>query len=232
MKAPKTILYVGNYLAKTGITPTFNFQLIPRLREHFKVISTSSKEKKFLRMLDMIWELYRKRKVVNVVIIDVYSRQGYWYAVIIARLAHFYKIPYINLLHGGNLPIRLEGKAQPSKKLFGNAAYNISPSRYLQDVFIRAGFDVQCIPNFIEIEKYPYQERPHIAARLFWLRSFHEIYNPLLAVRVLKRLVEMGYEASLCMVGPDKDGTFSQVLALANELKVLDRLNLPGQLAI
>jgi len=231
MTNPKTILYVGNYLTKPGFNPTFNFYLVPRLREYFDVLCTSSKEPKFLRLMDMIRFFFKFRKKVDVVIIDVYSRQGYWYAIIIAKMAHFYHIPYINLLRGGNLPVRLKQNAFLTKKLFGQAANNISPSIYLQNVFSNAGFDVKYLPNFIDIKEYPFRDRKRVAVKLFWLRSFHQIYNPFLAVRVLKVLVEKGYDAKLCMVGPARNGIDKGVLVLAEKLKVTDRLKITGQLS-
>ena len=231
MSSPKTILYVGNYLSKPGINPTFNFYLIPRLREYFNVISISDKESKFLRMLEMMWVLFRSRRKVDIVMIDVYSMHGYWFAVIIAKMAHYFRIPYINLLRGGNLPWRLNINAGISKKLFGQATFNVSPSIYLQKIFVKAGFEVEYLPNFIDIEKYPFKERNLIEAKLLWVRSFNIIYNPLLAVEVLKALVDSGRDARLCMVGPDKDNTVKDIVLLAEKLKVRDRLELKGQLS-
>jgi len=231
MNSPNSILYIGNYLTKPGINPTFNFSLVPRLRENFNVLATSDKERKLSRIIDMVMTFFKGRHTLDVVMIDVYSGYGFWYAVILARMARLYHIPYINLLHGGNLPSRLIKSAGLSKSLFGHAARNISPSVYLQDIFAKAGFDVEYLPNFIDIEKYPYRERSHVSVSLFWLRSFHKIYNPILAVRVLKALVDKGYDARLCMVGPDKDGTLRDVAALAEKLKLANRLDITGQLS-
>jgi len=231
MIKPKTILYVGNHLTKPGINPTFNFYLVPRLLEYYNVICTSTKEPKLLRLIDMIRFLIKNRNKADVVMIDVYSRQGYWYAILIAKMAHFYGIPYINLLHGGNLPVRLKRSTRISKKLFGQAAHNVSPSIYMQNIFLEAGFRAEYLPNFIEIEEYPFHLRTVVSAQLFWLRSFHKIYNPLLAIKVLKTLVNKGLDAKLCMVGPEKDGTFKETLALAKKLKVVDRLKIAGQLS-
>ena len=43
--------------------------------------------------------------------------------------------------------------------------------------FQNNGFDVLYIPNFININQYPYLERKNITPKLLWVRSLHQIYN-------------------------------------------------------
>ena len=76
------------------------------------------------------------------------------------------------------------------------------------------------IPNTIELKKYPFDSRAFDQPKLLWVRSFAQIYNPELAVKVLKVLLDEGYTASLCMVGPDSDGTLAEVQHLAKALNV------------
>ena len=52
------------------------------------------------------------------------------------------------------------------------------------------------------------------------MRSFSKIYNPLLAIQLLKALQNDGFKASLCMVGPEGDGTLEEVQNLAETLQV------------
>ena len=56
--------------------------------------------------------------------------------------------------------------------------------------------------------------------KLLWVRSFSKIYNPLLAIKLLKVLQDDGVDATLCMVGPDSDGTLKEVKRLAKRLNV------------
>jgi glycosyltransferase involved in cell wall biosynthesis len=59
------------------------------------------------------------------------------------------------------------------------------------------------------------------------MRSFHEIYNPEMAVRVLHRLRRRHPDARLIMGGADK-GARPGVEALAAELGVADSVSFPG----
>ena len=78
---------------------------------------------------------------------------------------------------------------------------------------------------------------------MLWVRSFHDIYNPLLAIEILKDLKLKYSDAKLCMVGPDKDGSLVKVeeasvenklngsLILTGKLKVSDSLKITGKLS-
>lgn len=67
--------------------------------------------------------------------------------------------------------------------------------------------------------------------RLLWVRSFHKLYNPLLAIDVLASLKEDYPNASLCMIGPDKDGSLSLAKQRAASLKVEDSIMFTGLLS-
>ena len=133
---------------------------------------------------------------------------NFYYAYLVAKTCQFYGLEYIPILHGGNLPDRLEGSNSFSKSLFGKAKLNVAPSEFLYKVFRRAGFNnVRIIPNSVEIENYPFKKREEFRPRLLWVRRFQKRYNPMLALKVLLLLKEKFPQASLCMVGPDKDGS-------------------------
>ncbi|WP_405223509.1 glycosyltransferase family 4 protein [Dokdonia sp. Asnod1-B02] len=205
----KRLLYVGNALSNKGKTVTTIETLSLLLRqEGYDVEVTSTISNKLLRMLDMMRALLRSRKSVDTVFIDTYSTSNFWYAVVIASLCRAFSIPYIPILHGGNLPERLINNKKACEKLFGKAAVNVAPSRYLYNAFAKAGFsNIKHIPNSIELDNYPYKKRLVFKPNLLWVRSFVEIYNPLMAIKVLEKILEKYPEATLTMVGPDKDGS-------------------------
>ncbi len=153
--------------------------------------------------------------------IDTYSTQNFYYAVIVASLCRLFALPYIPILHGGNLPIRLKRSKGSSDTLFGKAFINVAPSEYLLHQFREAGFhNIICIPNAIEIKNYPFKTRPSITPKLLWVRSFSELYNPLLALEIVEMLKMKGMDVSLCMVGPDKDGSLQRCKKIAAELQL------------
>lgn len=222
MRPKKNLLYIGNKLAAHGTPPAAIDSLSINLeQEGYSVITASSKQNKVIRLLDMVFTTIRNRNHIDLVLIDTYSTQNFQYAVVIATLCRLFKLPYIPILHGGNLPNRLKRNKGLSKKLFGKAFTNVAPSKYMMQQFKEAGFNnITHIPNTIEISDYQFQLRHSVAPKLLWVRSFSEIYNPQLALKILEMLRKKGMEASLCMVGPDKDGSLKQCEKIAIELNL------------
>ncbi|AXG71334.1 D-inositol-3-phosphate glycosyltransferase [Kordia sp. SMS9] len=216
------IVYVGNIISGHGKTAT-TIETLGKLlqKEGFDVRLTSNKQHKILRLLDMLWTVFKHRKKLQYVLIDTYSTTNFLYAYYVSKLCIFLKIKYIPILHGGNLEERLKNSKAKSDVIFKNAHVNISPSLFLKTVFERYGYsNLKHIPNNVELKAYPFKERSTLGAKLLWVRSFAEIYHPQLAVEVLHGLKQHGIAASLCMVGPKKDNSFEKTQQLANELNV------------
>lgn len=224
------LLYIGNKLSQHGLNKTTVETLGEDLaKESFSVISVSSKKNFFLRLFEMVCTTLTKSKI-DYVIIDTYSTKAFWYAFICSQIARFRKIKYIPILHGGDLPNRLKNNPKLSNAIFSNAYKNIAPSNYLKSAFEKHGFqNVIYIPNTIEIVKYNYKKRENIEPKLLWVRAFASIYNPEMAVKVLSTLKEKYPNATLTMVGPDKDGSMETTKTLANTLSV--EVNFTGRLS-
>ncbi|WP_317231413.1 glycosyltransferase family 4 protein [Subsaxibacter sp. CAU 1640] len=106
-----------------------------------------------------------------------------------------------------------------SALIFNNCQVNVAPSSYLKEQFELKGFyNVEYVPNTIELSNYQFFKRTFDKPKLLWVRSFSKIYNPLMAIKVLNQLKKLGLEASLCMIGPDSDGTMMEARNLSNEL--------------
>ncbi|MDX1754183.1 MAG: glycosyltransferase family 4 protein [Salinimicrobium sediminis] len=178
----------------------------------------------------MLWTLYKNRKTADFVLIDTYSTQNFWYAYAVGRLCQKLNLKYIPILHGGELPNRLESSPEASKKLFGKAALNVAPSLYMKTIFQQAGFtNVRYIPNSINLKDYHYKERNELRPKLLWVRAFAEIYNPLQALKVLELLLPEYPDAELCMIGPKKDDSWKDCIRYAKLYRLPVRF--PGRLS-
>ena len=217
-------------LSKHGFVASPIETLVPRLRKKYSIIAASSKKNQIARLFHMIWVFIRNCQSSKLVIIDTFSSNAFYFSVIIAAFSDLFSKPYLTILHGGSLPARLKSSPKLSRFLFGNSAVNISPSLYLEKAFEDAGYRSIYIPNFIEIENYQFKQRDTFKPKLLWVRSFHEIYNPELAINILHELLKKYPESELCMVGPDKDGSMKKTVDLACELKVENHLKIMGKL--
>ncbi|HSD07100.1 glycosyltransferase family 4 protein [Flavobacterium sp.] len=226
----KNLLYIGNKLSKHGVTPTTIETLGPLLeQEGFNVWYSSSQKNQLLRFAAMLWSVLKHRNV-DYVLIDTYSTANFWYAFAISQLCRLLRLKYIPILHGGNLPFRLMKNPKICKMIFRHSFQNVGPSLFLIDQFKGYGYDnVIHMPNAIELEKYAFLERKKAAPHLLWVRSFAKIYNPILAVEVFAILKKKYPEATLCMVGPEKDGSLLETQQRAAALNV--EVNFTGKLS-
>lgn len=224
-------MYLGNMLSTHGKTASVIELLSPKLSDFVRVKSYSSKKAQLSRMIDMVWAIFSNRSDTSLVLIDAFSSRAFWYCYVVAQVCRFLKIPFIPILHGGDFPARLERSPKAARSIFSSAAVNISPSLYLKHHFTKANFPVLYIPNFLEVDKYIVTKRSFSQPKLLWVRSFHRLYNPLLAIEVLALLKSEYPEASLCMVGPDKDGSLAEAKKLALELGLGDAVVFPGLLS-
>lgn len=206
------LLYIGNNLKAPGSLPTGIQNLGAALRaEGYNVKTASGKNNKILRMADMLRLVIRHSATTDFVLIDTYSTANFWYAYLVGNLCRILQLKYIPILHGGNLPERLNTHPNSCKLLFKNAFLNIAPSHFLLKTFKEAGFtNLKYIPNHILLQDYPFVERNDLKPKFLWVRAFAEIYNPMLPIKVLEKLIFEYPEAELCMVGPEKDGSLDK----------------------
>ena len=189
-------------------------------QEGYMVVYASSLKNQYARILDMLWHIWQNRHF-DYVLIDTYSTSSFWYAIATSQLCRLLGLKYIPFLHGGNLPQRLESHPVLCGMVFNHSYVNIAPSSYLLEAFRNQGYtNMAYVPNTIDIDCYLNKERKFASPKLLWVRSFATIYNPTMAVRVLQQLQKYHPEATLCMVGSDKDGSLVKTQQLARDLGV------------
>jgi glycosyltransferase involved in cell wall biosynthesis len=223
------ILLVGSHLPTSVGSRSVGEGLAERLgRAGFAVTLTSNQQARALRVADMLYTVWRARDLYDIVQLDVYSGTAFLWAEWVSRLVRALSKPLVLTLHGGNLPQFARRNPHRISRLFARAATITAPSQYLGDAFTKFKCDIRIIPNPIDLHSYHYRERDKPTAKLVWLRAFHRIYNPVLAVQVLARLIGTMPEAHLKMIGPDKDGSLADVIAEARRLNVYDRISFTG----
>ncbi len=218
----KKILYIGNQLSKHGFNQT-SIEILGVLlaSEGFQLTFTSNKKNQLLRLLDMTWSTLNNAPKNDYILIDTYSTSSFWYAFFCSLIARLFKLKYIPILRGGDLPNRLKKNPRICQLIFKNAFTNVAPSNYLKHEFHIIGYEnITYIPNSIEIKHYTFEPRIVDEPKLLWVRAFAQIYNPQMAVYVLQELQKKYPNATLTMVGPDKDGSMQETKQLAKQLNL------------
>jgi len=218
----KCILYIGNKLSGHGFNVTTIETLGPLLSgEGYEVHYASSKRNQVVRLFDMLLATLKYARKADYVIIDTYSALNFWSSLMVSQICRLFKTRYIPILHGGNLPERLASHPYCCGLIFNHSYKNVTPSYYLLAAFADAGVaNLTYIPNSIEIGSYPFHERPTVEPRLLWVRSLAKIYNCPMALRVVKLVQQKHPNASLCMIGPDKENLLPDLKKQAAELGV------------
>jgi glycosyltransferase involved in cell wall biosynthesis len=168
---------------------------------------------------------------VDVYCVSVYSGLSFINTDVASFLIRLFGKPLVFHLHGGALPefvIRYPGWGS---RVLSRGDILVVPSPYLLRHLSSPRHVLKIIPNVIDLRDYSFRLRSTIRPRLFWMRSFHEIWNPLMALRVLNRLRRDGLDATLVMAGQNK-GMLESVREEARELGILASVCFAGFLDV
>ncbi|MCB9201610.1 MAG: glycosyltransferase family 4 protein [Flavobacteriales bacterium] len=214
------IIYFGNkfssYKSSTAVMET----LEPLLSDFVDVKSYSSKQGKLAKLFDMVLHFFSQGIFSNKIIIDVYSTSAFYFAWILGFLSFLFNKKYILFLHGGNLPNRYKTNPKLTSFLFRKSHKIIAPSHYLKSFFEKYNFDVQYIPNIIELADYQFKERKNIKPKLLALRGFGKPYNPIMTLKAVNELRQEIPEVELLMLGNPDEYYYNQVIDYINKYKL------------
>jgi glycosyltransferase involved in cell wall biosynthesis len=193
----------------------------------YPVITVSSRTNPYARAADIALTLLARRRAIDVAILQVFSGRSFAVTDVASRLMRGGRRRTVMALRGGNLPAFFARHPRWTRAVLARAHVLVAPSPYVQRAVRQLGFRCEIIPNLIDLPSYPYRQRLTVGPRLFWMRAFHDIYNPELAIRVLARVREACPEATLVMAGPDK-GLKNRARELATRLGVSDVVRFAG----
>jgi glycosyltransferase involved in cell wall biosynthesis len=226
-----SVLLVANFLSVNGLNRGYSEELADRLEARGRrVVRTSSEVGRARRLLDMVTTVWRRRHYYDVALIDVFSGPSFVWAEAVAFELRRLGKPYVLTLRGGSLPQFARRWPRRVRHLLQSAAAVTAPSDYLVDGMRAYRADLTVVPNALELGGYVFTTRERVSPRIVWVRAFHAMYNPILAVEVLARIAAKNPGAHLVMIGPDKDGSQRAVEQRAVELGVRDRLEVVGRI--
>ncbi len=227
------VLIVGNHLSATGASRAVGEDLVEQLRARgVRVHTTSQIPNKAMRLYDMLHTTWTRRRQYDVAVVDVFSGQAFRFAEAVCALLRRLRKPHVLVLHGGDLPGFAARHPRRVTRVLNGATVVTSPSSYLSEAFRSVRPDILEIPNPIDCSKYPYRHRASPLPNLIWLRAFAGIYNPVMAPRVLKHLLNEHPDCRLTMIGKDKgDGTLAETHAEVKRLGVAEQCRILPKVA-
>jgi len=197
----------------------------------YKPIAVSTHPNRYARFIDIVTTILRRRRHIDFLIINVFGGPSFVVEDAASRLGRLFGHRVIMVLRGGAMPQFMARFPRWTRMVLSRAQGIVAPSQYLADAVTHHGFAARVIPNVLDIPRYTFRHRAGIQPRLLWVRTFHDIYNPNMAIRALARLAERRPEATLVMAGQDK-GLESAARSLAATLGLADKVRFPGFLSM
>jgi len=198
--------------------------------EGYPLRSTSSIPARLPRLADTLRSLVAWRNDIDLVIHQVFSGPAFAVTDAATALCHALGLRQIAVLHGGALPEFAARHGGWARRVLRRAAAIVAPSTYLAETFAvysELAPRLRVIPNILEIDNYPYRHRQKVQPKLLWMRTFHEVYHPEMAVEVLAALRQTHPAATLTMAGQEK-GLHAAVQESAKQRGLMEAVRFPG----
>ena len=193
----------------------------------YDVVSTSVEPGRLRRLVDKVLTLRRELSGVHAVIVETYSGPSFVVEDISSSMALSRGKPVILHLHGGAIPTFARKYPRWTRRVLRRASAVVAPTAFLAREMAPFAGLVRVIPNVVELDDYPFHLREQVTPRLFWMRAYHAIYNPVMALRALAHVRASLPNATLVMAGQEK-GMMGAVISAAHDLGVADAVEILG----
>lgn len=229
LRINKRILIVGSFAQHGNNPPTQALVLANAMQKRgVMLLTTSKRANKWKRLTDIVFTMFTKASAYDIAIIQFYSGNSFIWQYIAVHIASLLNKKIVMTVHGGNVPIKLNSSIGNRYKRLLNIADLITvPSIFMQQELKKHGIASVLIENIIELSDYQFTEKTKIRPRILWMRAFSDIYNPLMAVRVLNILKRQYTDVKMVMAGPDL-GMLWQTRELAHNLGLENNIDFAG----
>lgn len=228
----KRICFIGPMLSDSGYVRTQGEILADLLqKDGYAVYRKSKFPNRVLRLFDTIIFLLFKSSRYDVLIVQVYGGLSFYLEDIASFLAALFKKEIIMTLHGGALPVFFSSRKKWAMRVLGRANWITCPSPFLIHQLNYLNVSFLEIPNIIKLKDYHFLKRNHFSPRILWMRAYHDIYNPHLAIDSFYKLLEKYPEAKLTMAGPDM-GLFDEIRRRCNSVPLKESVTLLGKIGM
>lgn len=227
----RRVLFVGPIFKRNGKRFGLHAILIDNIiNEGHKVVSVSSIKNKILRMIDIVFYVIAKSKQYDIIMLQSFGLLAFVMEDVVSRLAIILNKPISFTLHGGAFYDFYIKNPSWVKKVLSRANLITSPSQFLINKLSVLNLNIKYIPNFIDFKNFTYKRNVVNHYSVLWVRAFHDIYHPELAIETIKILKEEFPEVKLTMVGPDQGLLAScksqiKALELENNIDIVGYVN-------
>jgi glycosyltransferase involved in cell wall biosynthesis len=193
---------------------------------HYQVSAASGLPNRAARLGDILLSILRNRNF-DIQCLEVYGGRSFVVEDVASWLGKLVGQRVVMILHGGAMPDFMRRYPRWTRRVLRRADAVVTPSPYLARAAAAVPVHPRVIPNVVDLSVYPHRLRKMVRPRLFWMRTFHPVWNPEMALRVLHLLLPRFADASLVMAGEDR-GYQRRAEQLALQLGVAERVRFAG----
>lgn len=223
------LFFVGPMVGRTpGFVTTQGTILADLFRDAgYRVRWASSRLNRYARLADILLGLARHGRSADILCLEVYGGPSFVVEDAASRLARLLGLRVVLMLHGGALPEFFSRHPRWTRRVLSRADLLAAPTPYLARAAADAGFRAEVVPNVLDLDRYPFRLRERLAPRFLWMRTFHPVWNPEMALRGFALFRRRAGAGRLVMAGQDK-GLLEPMRRLAAELGVAADVEFPG----
>jgi glycosyltransferase involved in cell wall biosynthesis len=228
MKTKVKLLLVGPVFYKDGEPLDQMGKLEEKFRKDgFQVSSVSNFRNRFIRLFDTIYTLIVKINTYDLILIQSFGFKAFILEDIASIIGKYLgKKIYFNI-RGGAFMNFYNQNPKWVRRVLKRATFISTPSSLLAKSLNDEGFNVSKISDFIDIDRFTYSPPSTGNFKILWVRAFHQVYNPHLAVDSFKIIFEKYPKATLTMVGPDQ-GLLNEISRLIDNYDLKNKIKIVG----
>lgn len=200
------------------------------LQTGYRLYKASHYKNKVKRFLHTIYVLILHASNSQIILLQSFGLLAFVMEDTISFLARTLRIPVVFTLRGGAFYEFFQKHPHWVRRVLRRATAITSPSLFLKEKFEQHGFQVQHIPNAIQLERFPFRRAVEKRHSLLWVRAFNDIYHPELAIETIAALKPRHPDVHLTMIGPDQ-GTLAACRSRIQELGLEDHISMLGYVA-
>lgn len=195
--------------------------------EGYTVYKRSNKRNRILRLIDTLGFILLNFWRYDVAIVQVFSYKAFVLESMVILLNKLLGKKVIAVIRGGAFPEFTNKYSMYVKFVLRNCNAVETPSKFIIEELKKHKLKIGYTSNFIDPTHFPYLWMNPNRPKLLWVRAFHKIYNPEIAVRCVAYLKDIFPNIKLTMVGPDQ-GELHNMQKLIKELSLESNIDIIG----
>jgi glycosyltransferase involved in cell wall biosynthesis len=195
--------------------------------EGYIVFKRSNKRNRLLRVFDTFMFILLNFWRYDIVIVHVFSYKAFILSSFVILINKILGKNVIAVINGGAFPEFICKYTFYVNFVLTKCNVISSPSKYIIQELKRYHLKILYTPNFINNEIFKYNWSTNNNYNLLWVRAFHKIYNPQIAIICVARLKNIFPNIHLTMIGPDQ-GELNAMLKLINHFSLENNIDVIG----